>query len=132
MTEPDALVAQSFDARSLVGLRKALTECGTTLGLDELPLARFVLAVNEVATNAVRHGGGRGRLRLWLWRDGAYLWCEVVDQGAGIPRGRLRPDHRPKPGHIGGWGLWLVHHICSTVRIETGRDGTRVELAYPL
>jgi serine/threonine-protein kinase RsbW len=130
MAEPEALVAQSFDAGSLAGLRAALSQCGAALGLDELSLARFVLAVNEVATNAVRHGGGRGALR--LWRDGTSLWCEVVDQGRGIPRGRLRPDHRPKPGHIGGWGLWLVHHICTTVDIDTGRDGTRVRLAYPL
>ena len=130
MAEPDTLLTRDFDADSMGGLRQELSTVGTAAGLDDVPLARFILAVNEVCTNAVRHGGGHGRLR--LWREDGYLWCEIVDFGRGIPRGRLTPDHRPRPGHIGGWGLWLVHHICTTVRIDTGRDGTRVRLAYPL
>ena len=38
----------------------------------------FVTAVNEVMTNAVRHGGGGGELRLW---GDDVLVCEVSDRG---------------------------------------------------
>jgi anti-sigma regulatory factor (Ser/Thr protein kinase) len=124
----NAVFTRSFDARSLRALRQAVND---RIGndLDDLSRSEFVLAVHEIATNAVRHGGGAGELR--LWRMDSQFWCEIVDQGTGIPRGRL-DGRRPKPGHIGGWGLWLARQICSTVEIETGRTGTRVRLCYPL
>ena len=39
----------------------------------------LLLAVNELATNSVRHGGGEGVLR--AWHDGDSLVCEVSDRG---------------------------------------------------
>ena len=125
-----ALLSATFDRLSLARLRGALTDCGAANGLRDLALSNFVLAVNEIATNAVRHGGGAGRVGLWRAED--RLWCEVVDTGRGITDGRLNGFNRPQPGHIGGWGLWLARHICERVDIETGRSGTRVILQYPL
>jgi anti-sigma regulatory factor (Ser/Thr protein kinase) len=103
---------------------------GADSGLADLALSNFVLAVNEIATNSVRHAGGGGRVR--LWRSAADLWCEVVDAGRGIPAGRIAGYQRPPPGHIGGWGLWLARHLCGDLHIETGRSGTRVVLRYAL
>ena len=51
----------------------------TAAGLDPTLAADLVLAVDEVATNSLRHGGGRGMLR--IWRDGGALVCEVRDAG---------------------------------------------------
>ncbi|WP_430285336.1 ATP-binding protein, partial [Salmonella enterica] len=48
--------------------------------------------VHEVITNAVRHGGGAGRIR--LWRDGPQLHCQVIDSGAGIPAERRASTRR--------------------------------------
>jgi serine/threonine-protein kinase RsbW len=125
-----ALLTTAFDRSSLGELRGALTRCAASCGLADLNLSNFVLAVNEIATNAVRHGGGKGTVT--LWQDGAELRCEVVDQGRGIPEGRLNGFHRPQPGHIGGWGLWLARHICHSVDIETGAGGTRVIMRFSL
>src|SRR4051812_21276944 len=102
----DALLSQPFDAGSLAQLRRAVNASGAESGLADLELSRFVLAVHEIATNAVRHGGGRGELR--LWRHDQRLYCEIVDHGRGIPRANLGSRRRPRPGHIGGWGLWLA------------------------
>jgi anti-sigma regulatory factor (Ser/Thr protein kinase) len=124
------LIEADFDAATLAELRGALTACGAEHGLVDLGLSNFVLAVNEITTNAVRHGGGAGRLQVWRADDD--LWCEVSDAGRGIPAGRLDGHHRPQPGHIGGWGLWLARHICRSVDIDTGRSGTRVLVRYPL
>jgi len=116
-----------FDRTGLAALRAELTRCGAANGLADLALSNFVLAVNEITTNAVRHGGGHGRLRLWRDRDD--LCCLVVDDGPGIPRRHLSESHRPEPGHIGGHGLWLARHICDNVVIESDRSsGTRVLL----
>jgi serine/threonine-protein kinase RsbW len=42
----------------------------------------LVLAVNELATNAIRHGGGRGRLTI-EYATGA-MTVEVRDWGSGV------------------------------------------------
>jgi serine/threonine-protein kinase RsbW len=124
----NAMLTRSFDLGSLRALRQAVVDCvGNQLG--DLARSEFVLAIHEIATNAVRHGGGTGELR--LWQEDTSLCCEIVDYGKGIPRGRLA-SHRPRPGHIGGWGLWLARQICASVDIQTGADGTRVRLRYPL
>ncbi|MDF2712442.1 MAG: ATP-binding protein, partial [Nonomuraea muscovyensis] len=63
-----ALVADFARGRITV-LRRAVTTYAAGMGLTGRRLEDFVLAVNEITTNAVLHGGGRGRLRLWA-RDG--------------------------------------------------------------
>jgi anti-sigma regulatory factor (Ser/Thr protein kinase) len=115
----------------LGALRSELSRYGAARGLSDLALANFVLAVNEIITNAVRYAGGQGRLR--LWRQGAELRCQVEDDGRGIPRRYLEQSYRPDATHVGGHGLWLARHICAAVEIETGRaTGTRVLLRYPM
>ena len=125
------LLSTDFDRSSLGQLRGALTRCGADAGLTDLNLSNFVLAVNEITTNAVRYGGGRGTLR--LWRDGGFLCCAVADTGPGIPARYLAEARRPEPGTIGGHGLWLARHICASVDIDTRpRHGTTVVLRYRL
>ena len=79
----------------------------------------LVLAVNELATNSVRHAGGHGILR--MWRDDGALLCEVRDRGRiddplvgrrRAPRGPDRrlgrvdraPGRRPRAGPLGADG----------------------------
>jgi anti-sigma regulatory factor (Ser/Thr protein kinase) len=124
------LLSGEFDRNTLGDLRDELTKCCADTGLADLALSNYVLAINEIATNAVRHGGGDGQAR--LWRSATDLWCEVIDTGRGIPPHRMDGYERPKPGHIGGWGLWLARHLCDGVDIETGRSGTRVVLRFAL
>src|SRR4051812_23127240 len=47
-------------------------------GLPEPRVRDLVLAVHEIATNSVRHGGGTGRLRVWR-EDGAVV-CDIRDR----------------------------------------------------
>jgi anti-sigma regulatory factor (Ser/Thr protein kinase) len=84
----------------------------------------LLLAANEVAANSLRHGGGRGRVR--MWRDGEALICEVRDSGSiSEPlAGRLPPP--PEQG--GGYGLWLVTQVCDLVQLRTFATGSVVRM----
>src|SRR6201995_166695 len=77
--EPPAL-DQAFDGDSLYALRAAVAAHGSQAGLSEGRTRDLVLAVHELAANAVRHGAGQGRLRLWAVQDA--VRCEITDQGA--------------------------------------------------
>jgi anti-sigma regulatory factor (Ser/Thr protein kinase) len=123
------LLECGFDRSTLAAMRSALGRCGADSGLTDVDLAHFVLAVNEIATNAVRYGGGQGRLS--LSRHRGRLWCLITDRGPGIPRRHLEPATRRGPDQIGGQGIWLARRICETVDIETARaSGTRVMLRF--
>jgi anti-sigma regulatory factor (Ser/Thr protein kinase) len=118
------------DAGSLELVRARVREFGERAGLTDLALTKFVLAVHELAVNAVRHAGGRGEVRVWA--DAGGLRCAVTDHGRGIARRYLDVRRPASATEIRGWGLWLVHQICADVRVETGSAGTRVTIRYPV
>lgn len=72
------------------------------------------------ATNSVRHGGGRGRLR--VWDDGGSLICEVRDDGVIEDPlvGRVRPTIDEKRGR----GLWIVTQLCDLVQLRSSPAGS--------
>src|ERR1700750_904393 len=59
-----------FAEASLSRLRQAVAVHAAAAGMGEQSARDVVLAVNELASNAIRHGAGRGRLRMWD-QDGA-------------------------------------------------------------
>ncbi|WP_434741597.1 ATP-binding protein [Micromonospora sp. SH-82] len=125
--EPFVLIAEAFDEGRVTELRHSVTSCAYAAGLRGQSLDDFVLAVNELITNAVRHGGGHGWLR--LWPDGTQLICEVADHGHGISEQRLGDRSRPAPETAGGWGLWLARKLSDTMEVETGDSGTVVRIS---
>jgi anti-sigma regulatory factor (Ser/Thr protein kinase) len=95
------ILDQDFDSATLYALRAAVQAHADRAGLSENRINEVVLAVHELAANAIAHGGGRGRLRMWDL-PGA-LSCEVVDGGpanaAAAPGGSEAPDPWPSaPG----------------------------------
>ena len=96
-------------------------------GLDGERLDDFVVAVNELLTNAVRHGGGLGRVALWR-QDGAVV-CEVSDSGLGLPDPWPERPTRPPTDQPGGWGLWLAEELTDTFQLTTGHGGTTVRVS---
>ncbi|RSM52423.1 ATPase [Actinoplanes sp. ATCC 53533] len=121
-TEP--LISEQFDRSRVTPLRHTVTTRAAEAGLAGERLADFVVAVNELLTNAVRHGGGTGQLT--VWSDNGTVVCEVSDRGAGLDP--VSP-HRPAPDEPGGWGLWLVRELTDTCEIKTGPRGTTVRIS---
>src|SRR5205823_7665905 len=81
---PDEIaLEQHFDRDDLYALRAAVAAHAAHLGAPPERVAHLVIVAGELAGNAVRHGGGHGRLRLSR-ADGA-VRCEVSDERPGIP-----------------------------------------------
>jgi anti-sigma regulatory factor (Ser/Thr protein kinase) len=113
-----------FDLRRLRALRSFVVERATGFGLADDRAAELVLAVDELATNSVQHGGGGGMLR--IWRDGDALVCEIRDTGR-IDDPLVGRVHPPLDGEEGR-GLWLVNQLCDLVECRTSDAGTAIRL----
>ena len=125
---PAGHVAMAFDTGALRDVRALLTAQADLAGLDGDRTADLLLAVNELATNSLRHGGGQGMLR--VWREAAALVCQVSDSGwiADPLVGRRQPP----VDWSGGRGLWLANQLCDLVQIRSSEAGTTVRLRMAL
>jgi serine/threonine-protein kinase RsbW len=126
----DLLLAESFDHSRVTALRHAVASAAADAGLAGVRLDDFVVAVNELLTNAVRHGGGAGHVA--LWRDGGSVFCEVSDHGPGVPDSRAAHPVRPAADDPGGRGLWLVGILTDSFDVTTGSNGTAVRISSRL
>ncbi len=113
---------QRFDLDSLYTLRSAVAAHASDLGAGPDRVAHIVIVASELATNAIRHGGGGGRLR--LWRADGLICCEVSDSGPGLADPESAGTSPPPSMATGGRGLWIVRRIAAEVRFRTDGDGT--------
>jgi len=131
MAEPIVpLLTGGFGFADLAATRHAVARHAAAAGLAGQRLEDFVLAVNEILTNAVRHADGGGSLRLWC--GGGRLWCEVTDSGHGIPAELIDVEPPPITLAPGGRGLWIARQLCDELTVATGPAGTAVRLAVGL
>jgi anti-sigma regulatory factor (Ser/Thr protein kinase) len=119
---PVDLLDQRFDRDSLVPLRNAVAAHASRLGVSAEQVEHIVLAAYELASNAVRHGGGSGRLRLSA--DDGMIGCTVTDEGGGFRGAEQAGLIRPEPTASSGRGLWLVRCIADSVDISVDDLGT--------
>lgn len=125
LPEPNADVREiAFESGDLSDLRRLVSLRARAAGLGADRGDDLMLAVNEVATNSVCHGGGRGSLR--VWQDDRALICEVRD--AGHLDDPLAGRRRPHGDQLGGRGLWLANQVCDLVQLRSFADGTAVRL----
>ncbi|MFF8386482.1 anti-sigma factor RsbA family regulatory protein [Streptomyces kanasensis] len=125
---PATAASLDFDDATLPDARYFAVSVARGFGLAERPLDDLALAVAELTTNSVLHGGGRGTVRLWH-HDGR-VYCQVEDAGRlGDPlAGRLAR----RPEQIGGRGLLVVNQVSELVRAHTADTGTTIRFRMPL
>ena len=114
----------AFASGTLAGVRRLVKLRAKGAGFGEARTGDLVLAVNEVATNSIRHGGGGGVLR--IWQAAQALICEIAD--AGRIADPLAGRQRPASGQSGGHGLWLCNQICDLVQLRNFATGSVVRL----
>ncbi|MFI8170711.1 anti-sigma factor RsbA family regulatory protein [Streptomyces sp. NPDC085931] len=124
---PHAL-AFAFDTESLSHARHVAVGEASRLGLTGVKRDDLALAMAELTTNSVVHGGGTGVLR--VWSEDGHVVCEVRDEGrlADVLAGR-RPVPRDQRG---GRGMLLVNLIADLVRVHRGDSGTTVRCWFAL
>ncbi|TVL93339.1 ATP-binding protein [Streptomyces sp. SAJ15] len=127
---PQCLLRRRFTARELPELRVQVEQCAAWAGLSEIRRGDFVLAVDEIATNAVEHAGGKGTLL--LRRIGEELECQITDSGPGFSADVI-PELLPGlDGATTGRGLWLTKLVTDRLTVTAGTSGAVVTLAMRL
>ena len=145
-----------FDWPDCTRLRRLVAGQCAAAGLIGSRLDDFVLAVHEIAANAIVHAGTGGRLTLQRAANG--LRCLIADHQDPDPAGRvpraraastgspevlgnpwdrwspeevaaLDPDEPRAPvGTETGRGLWLAAQLADELSITSGTDSTTVSL----
>jgi anti-sigma regulatory factor (Ser/Thr protein kinase) len=137
---------QEFDPGTLHALRAKVLVQACRAGLSESRAADVVLAVHELAANAIRHGAGAGVGRLRIWNLVRELCCQVDDgdpprsddrawnsagsvtSAADGHEQALASSMSSTPGH----GLWLVRQVADRMSMASGPSGTRVRVVFNL
>lgn len=129
--DPSPVIDQVFDSGSLYALREAVAAHAVQAGLSEGRVIDAVLAVHELAANAVRHGGGHGRLR--VWDTGNALRCEVSDDGGAGASGADPGPPGPAAWPVEfGHGLWLISQVTDQASLDSGPLGTVAVVSFTL
>jgi anti-sigma regulatory factor (Ser/Thr protein kinase) len=113
--------AVSFTVADLPALRRLVASMALAAGLTRSRADDMVLAVNEIATNALVHG--RPPATLQIWSGDGELVCEVSDEGDGfedVLAGQLPPAIDAASGR----GLWITRMLCDAVEIRNGSGCT--------
>jgi anti-sigma regulatory factor (Ser/Thr protein kinase) len=125
LSEPVDVAAElHFEAGPLEALRRVVVDQAARAGLARGRIVDLLVAVDEVVRNSVRHGGGRGILR--IWQQGRRVVCEIRD--------RTRIDDPladrdlPSPESTVGRGLWIANQLCDLVQVRSFPTGTVVRL----
>jgi anti-sigma regulatory factor (Ser/Thr protein kinase) len=123
---PAAAVLAFRSGGDLPGVR-AFLRAGAVARLPADRADDLLVAVNELATNAVQYAGGG---RLTVWTEPGLVVCQVDDGG------RLTDPLvglvTPAPESTQGRGLILAHQLCDLLRLHTARSGTSIRLQMAL
>lgn len=125
---PIRAVALSFGIEELGLVRTVVADQAARHGLRSERVGDLVLAVNELASNTIRHGGGRGLMR--IWSEPGRIACQVEDPGE--ISDPLAGRRRQRSASVGGVGLWAVNHLCDLVELRSAADGTIVRVHMAL
>ncbi len=128
LLHPENAASTSAGAGAMAAVRAFAREQATKLGLAPERVHDFALAVTELATNSVRHGGGESTVRVWT--ESESIVCQVNDNGhiTDVLAGRT-PVHANDPG---GRGLLLVNRLADLVRTQTTSSGTAIQVRFDL
>nr|WP_274613951.1 sensor histidine kinase [Streptomonospora nanhaiensis] len=123
---PADLMGGQFTPADLSRLRADALAYADRLGVPRSRALDLVIAVNEVVTNVVLHGGGTGSV--WFWTEDDEVVCEVAQDTAYL----VVPPFAGSPPALDerGGGLWIVRQLCDRVHLGSvgGRSVVRLHL----
>jgi anti-sigma regulatory factor (Ser/Thr protein kinase) len=124
LESPAGSVSEHRLQGSLRDLRQAVAEDPLLGSLTDEQRSDLVFAVNEAASNAVKHGDQTCTTR--LWHDGRGIVSEVSFDTSleDLMAGRRRPQVDATHGR----GLWLINQVCDLVELRSGQSGTTLRM----
>ena len=143
--EKPPILDTMFDSGTLQVLRADVQARASRAGFPDPRVDDMVLAVHELAANAVHHGAGAGRLRIWNVAgslhcqvdDGALVSGDPAAPGAGHEDGAAtETESPPSLNSVGSWlatpghGLWVVQQVADQLQVTSGAQGTRATVTF--
>lgn len=124
------MLDQAFDSGTLYALRATVQAHAFAAGMPERRADDVVIAIHELAANTIRHGAGRGRLRMWQVPGALQFQVDDGRAPSTVDGGRLNAaDHWP---YLKGHGLWLVREVADQMSMFSGPGGTRTTVLFAL
>jgi serine/threonine-protein kinase RsbW len=133
-----------FDSGTLRALRADVHASASRIGFPDHRVEDMVLAVHELVANAVQHGAGAGRLR--IWDLAGTLHCQVDDGAlafddpaapAADPQDVRAAETKNSAGPsvasawaIPGHGLWVVCQVADDLRVTSSPQGTSAAVTF--
>ena len=142
---PMPILDTTFDSGTLHVLRADVHVLASRTGFPDHRVEDVVLAIHELAANAVHHGAGAGRLRIWNVAgalhcrvdDGALASGDPATPGAGHQDGQApETESPPSPGAVSSWlatpghGLWVVRQVADQLQVTSGAQGTSATVTF--
>lgn len=126
LAEPPATATVvCFGRYGLAEVRHVVAEHAQRTGMGLQRIAELVFLVNEVACNAIEHGGGWGTLR--MWGTGDHLVCDVTSpavwSGGPFASYLFAAEYA-----LRGVGLWVSWQVCDLVEFRSGHPGTTMRM----
>ena len=112
---PPEAFERRFRGGDLPALRQDIASVAAGWSLTEATTADVVLVSNELASNSIRHGGGRGRI--WVWREGRSVTIQVA--GTGFLADPLASQKDPDDTAVFGRGLYLVRQLSERLLVRS-------------
>lgn len=122
---PGAQVRTFPITSDLATLRRGVEAEAKAAGVQAARLPEFLLALHELAANALSHADRPAAAR--AWREGRTFVCEVESWGEELSEttaGYLPPD----PDAERARGLWLVRQLCDLVEVRSRGGLTAIRI----
>ncbi|GAA1519102.1 hypothetical protein GCM10009677_60540 [Sphaerisporangium rubeum] len=124
-----AVFEMTFRVGDLPGVRDFAALQARRAGMPESAVGDYLVAVNEVATNAVTHGTSKACMRVWC--DEGDLVVQIHDEGHWIITDTPGMT-APHDYSTSGMGLWVARRLAKELTLITGRTGTHLTMRFPL
>lgn len=125
MSDPPGATQMIAVTADLQALCTAIAEAAGDAGVEPQRVRLLMLAVHELATNALTHADGFATARTWTTPDS--FVCEVASHGRSLSEttaGYVPVD----PSSDRGRGLWLVRQLCDLVEVRSRNSRTVIRV----
>jgi anti-sigma regulatory factor (Ser/Thr protein kinase) len=125
---PESDVGVTFTRSSIGRICTLVRVACVDAGVAPRDAEDLLIAVSEIAINAISYGGGHGAIAVHRVAGGVVI--EIHDDGPGLPA-NFALDQPPPGGVDELHGLWLARLMCREFDITSSPRGVNVRMFTP-